>query len=380
MKRVSRFLTLLLLLLFSPTPLLGRQSDSAEKVHAKLEQFRAESGFPGINAAVIFRNRRNFTVSVGLADVESARALKPRDRMLAGSTGKTFVAAAALKLVEEGKLTLDEPASRRLGEEPWFKRLPNAESLTVRHLMRHTSGIPEHVLDRDFLNAIKASPRRVWNPSELLAFALDKPALFPVGQGWSYADTNYIVLGLIVERAAGRSLYQEVERRFLKPLRLSGTIPAISPKTPRLVTGYARPANPFGASGSVMADGKLIVNPQFEWAGGGFASTAEDLARWALELYGGKVLKPETRSEAFDAVPAKTGRGDKYGLGVQVRESAWGVTYGHGGWFPGYLTEMEYFPDKDAAIALQFNTDDFSKLKRSPRAYVAEIARIVFGE
>jgi D-alanyl-D-alanine carboxypeptidase len=164
-----QLLAVFLLLLLGSNPLFGRQSEPAERVRARLEQLRTEFGFPGITAAATFRKGRSFTVSVGLADVESARALKPQDRMLAGSTGKTFVAAAALKLVEEGKLTLDEPASKRLGSEPWFKRLPNAESLTVRHLMRHTSGIPEHVLDPEFLNAIKANPRRVWRPSELLA-------------------------------------------------------------------------------------------------------------------------------------------------------------------------------------------------------------------
>ena len=82
----------------------------------------------------------------------------------------------------------------------------------------------------------------------------------------------------------------------------------------------------------------------------------------------------------LEGVPARTGRGDKYGLGVQIRESAWGVSYGHGGWFPGYLSEMEYFPSKRVAIAVQINTDDMAKLGRRPRAVLAEVARILMGE
>jgi len=91
------------------------------------------------------------------------------------------------------------------------------------------------------------------------------------------------------------------------------------------------------------------------------------------------VLDRPSLKDLLDAVPAKTGRGDKYGLGVQVRESQWGISYGHGGWFPGYFSEMEYFPEDKAAIAVQFNTDDFRKLKRRPRAFVAEVASLVFG-
>jgi len=148
---------------------------------------------------------------------------------------------------------------------------------------------------------------------------------------------------------------------------------------PGLILGYSQPNSPFGFEGPTIIDDKFIVNPQMEWCGGGFASTAQDLARWAKFLYEGKVVDQGSLEDLLNAVPAKTGKGDKYGLGVQVRESNWGTSYGHGGWFPGYLSEMEYFPQYKAAIAVQFNTDDFRKLKKRPRAYVAEVGQIVFG-
>ena len=165
---------------------------------------------------------------------------------------------------------------------------------------------------------------------------------------------------------------------------LKQTIPAVTRTIPGLVPGYSMPNSPFGFTGRTIIDGKFIINPQCEWTGGGFASTAEDLARWAKALYEGKVLKPAALAQMLTGVDATGGRGggggNKYGLGVQIRQTPWGVSYGHGGWFPGYLSEVEYFPQRKTSIALQFNTDDLRKLKRHPHAFVMEAAKIVFGE
>jgi D-alanyl-D-alanine carboxypeptidase len=130
----------------------------------------------------------------------------------------------------------------------------------------------------------------------------------------------------------------------------------------------------------VITGGKFIINPQMEWTGGGLNSTTEDLARWAKALYEGRVLKRSSLEAMLAGVEAKTGRGDKYGLGVQIRQSEWGVSYGHGGWFPGYLSEMEYFPEHKVAIAVQFNTDFGRRIKKGLRQYIADFARLVLGE
>jgi D-alanyl-D-alanine carboxypeptidase len=329
---------------------------------------------------VITPNGRATTISIGTADLENKIELNPRDRMLAGSIGKTFVSAVTLKLVETGAIKLDQKIETWLGREPWFSRLPNARDITLRMLMNHSSGVPEHVLHKDFLKALREQPDKVWKPEELVAYILDTKPLFEAGKGWSYADTNYILVGMIFERVNGKTVYGEVARQILNPLHLNSTSPSDSRTLSGLVPGYVAANSPFGFSGRTLLEGKFIVNPQMEWCGGGFVSTAEDLARWAHALYGGDVLNATTLSTLLDAVPAKTGPGDQYGLGVQVRQSDWGLSYGHGGWFPGYLSEMEYFPQRKTAIALQFNTDDFGKLKRRPHSYLLEAAKIVFGE
>jgi len=250
--------------------------------------------------------------------------------------------------------------------------------------MNHSSGIPEHVLDKKFIAEMRKDPDRIWKPQELISYILDAKPLFPAGKGWSYADTNYILVGMIFERVTKKTVYGEVERRILKPLKLERTIPSDRRVLPEVITGYSMPNSPFGFEGRVIVDGKFIINPQMEWTGGGFASTAEDLARWAKLLYEGKALKKETLDQMLTGVDAKEGRGsgagNKYGRGVQIRTSDWGVSYGHGGWFPGYISEMEYFPQQKIAVAIQFNTDAGRALKKSGRAYIADAMRIIVAE
>lgn len=353
-------------------------------LQAKLDALHAAGSFPGGTIGFVLPDGRCGSVSTGLADVENKIPLKPTDRMLAGSIGKTYVSAVMLQLVQGGKVTLDTKIERWFGSDGWFPRLPNAKDITLRMLMNHSSGIPEHVLNKDFIASMKKDPDRIWKPDELVAYILDAKPLFPAGKGWSYADTNYILVGMIFERITGKTVYGEVQRQILKPLKLERTIPSDRRILPEVIPGYSMPNSPFGFEGRAIIDGKFIINPQIEWTGGGFASTAEDLARWAKQLYEGKVLRKEALDQMLNGVDANEGRGsgpgNKYGLAVQIRTSDWGISYGHGGWFPGYLSEMEYFPQQRIAVAVQFNTDAGRTLKQAPRAYIADAMRIIVAE
>ena len=370
-----------------PALAAGQDSLVAElraRIKSRLDELRAEAGFPGATAGFALADGSAASVSTGLADVENNIPLRPTDRMLAGSIGKTYCSAVMLLAVEEGKAKLDDKIERWLARDAWFQRLPNAREITLRMLMNHSSGIPEHVLDKEFIAAMKRDPDRIWKPEELIAYVLGRKPLFPAGQGWSYADTNYILVGMIFERATGKTVYGEVERRILRPLKLQQTLPSDRRVIPGVITGYSMPNSPFGIEGRMLTGGRFPFNPQMEWTGGGFASTAEDLARWAKALYEGKVLKKSSLDQMLTGVEAREGRGsgagNKYGLACQIRPSQWGTSYGHGGWFPGYLSEMEYFPQHGVAIAIQFNTDEGRRLKRPPRRYIAEIAKIIIGQ
>jgi D-alanyl-D-alanine carboxypeptidase len=350
------------------------------RVQAKLDELHKNAEFPGASVGFILADGSFASASTGLADLENQRPLRPTDRMLAGSIGKTYFAAVVMQLVQEGKLNLDDKIDKWFGREPWFARLPNGKEISLRMLMNHSSGLAEYYELKGFIETLRTKPDMAFKPEVLVECVLDSKPLFAAGQGWSYADTNYILVGMIVERITKKSLYAEVERRILKPLQLTHTRPSDRRVLPGVITGYSMPNSPFGFEGRVIKDGKFIINPQFEWAGGGYASTAEELARWAKALYEGRAFSPAMLEQMLAALPAKTGRGDKYGLGVQVRQSNWGISYGHGGWFPGYLSEMEYFPEHKVAIAIQVNTDARQKLKKGLRAYIADIARLVIGE
>src|SRR5690606_26421272 len=119
-----------------------------------------------------------------------------------------------------------------------------------------------------------AAPDRMWEPEEQIAYVLDSDPPFAAGQGWTYSDTNYILLGLIIEEITGTTLNAEIGRRVLDPLGLEETRPSDSRRLPGLVQGYAGPDNPFGGTDAMIHDGVFAINPQFEWAGGGYYTSA----------------------------------------------------------------------------------------------------------
>lgn len=352
----------------------------SQAVQAKLSELHSVAEFPGATVGFVLPDGRHGSVAVGVSDLVKKTPLAPSDRMLAGSIGKTYVAALVLQLVEEGKINLDEKIEHWFSREVWFGKLPNAKEITLRMLMNHTSGIPEHVLKPEFITAMKAEPDKVWKPEELIAYILDAKPLFQAGQGFSYADTNYILVGMIVERVTKKNLYAEVERRVLRPLKLTNTIPSDRRILPGVVTGHSRPQSPFGFEGPIIVGGKFLFNPQMEWTGGGFASTAEDLARWAKLLYEAKAFGKAYRDQMVAGAEVREALGSGYGLAAQIWKTDLGTSYGHGGWFPGYLSQMEYFPNEKIAVAIQFNTDAVRQLKKGPRRYLLDIAHVVINE
>jgi D-alanyl-D-alanine carboxypeptidase len=366
-------------MLVAATPNLSAQGYLSAALQERLTALHAESGAPGITAAVVLEDGTVLALAAGRSDTIVGRAMTPADRMLQGSVGKTYVAAVALQLVSDGRLDLDAKVSVYLGDEPWYARLPNHADVTVRQLMTHTSGIIRYEFNEQFITDLVADPDRVWKPVEQLAYLFDTEAPFPAGEGWDYSDTNYIILGMIIERLTGTAYYDELERRILEPLGLDNTVPSNARRIPGLVQGYAGVDNPFRLSEAVLVDGEFVINPQFEWTGGGIASTTADLARWAKLLYEGEAFDAAMLPTMLDGVPARLGPNTRYGLGVIIRDTPLGPAWGHSGFFPGYLTEMVYFPDHGIAVAVQFNTSDVRSLAMSPGRVLMELAQVAAG-
>jgi len=311
----------------------------AATLQTSLDEWRASAGAPGASLGVVLKDGQVFGLASGLADRATNRALTPDDLLMTGSTGKTFFAAVALQLIEAGTLDLGAPVSKYLGTKPWFSRLPNANDISVRMLMTHTSGLVRYEMNPKFTADLRANPDKAWTPEEEIAYLLDAPPPFAAGQGWDYSDTNYIVLGMIMEGLTGTKPYDEVQRRFLEPLQLSRVAPTTSRRVPGLAPGYAGPRDPLGLPDEVMTNGVFVINPQFEWTGGGEST---------------------------------------YGLGVIVRPTTpAGPAWGHSGFFPGYQTELVYFPDSGVTVAVQINSSaPRTPGSRTPLRFAYDVAGI----
>ena len=331
---------------------------SATEILPEVDAIVRNHRFPGMTVAIA-RPDGVFTNAAGVANRETSEPMTADNTMLAASIGKTFVAATLLRYVDENRLTLDDPIKIWLGSREWFKDLPNGNAITIRHLLQHQSGLPDHVYMEAFAALL---PERVdsMTPEALIALILDTQPLFAPGEGWAYSDTGFLLLGLIIEEVAGRTYYQEIQDLFITELGLDSTAPSDQKRIPKLARGYASPESGLNLPAVTTGeDGAMLWNPAIEWTGGGLYSTAHDLALWGRAFLSGSLHSHNIFQQAITGV--QTSRNDLtslYGLGVSIRSSsAFGPVYGHRGSIPGYISSLQYYPDYDIAIAFQINTD-----------------------
>ncbi|OLT31690.1 hypothetical protein BJF79_00340 [Actinomadura sp. CNU-125] len=284
-----------------------------------LDTITTEDGAPGAFAEVGDRHGRTVLTS-GVGDVRTRAPMPERSHWRIGSITKTFTATVVLQLVDDGRIDLDAPVERYL---PGVVRGNgnDGRNITVRHLLQHTSGLPDY-LDDLGIDEVVEHPFTHYEPRELLDLALGRPPGFEPGTDWAYSNTGYVVAGLIVEEVTGRPLGDEVERRILEPLRLNGT------RAPRDSAALPWP-HPHGY---VRTDGPLLdrtwLNPSAAFANGSMASGGTDLNRFYAALLDGRLLRPGTLRE----MTTITGVSDDYGLGLmRVPLSCGGYLWGHGG-------------------------------------------------
>jgi D-alanyl-D-alanine carboxypeptidase len=291
------------------------------------------AGAPG--AAALVRDGHGVQQAAsGLADLRTGRPMRPRLNYRVASVTKPFVATVVLQLVAEGRLSLSDTVERWL---PGI--LAYGDQVSIRQLLNHTSGVPEYlVVPLLELYGSEQGRFRSWTPQELVALVADQPPLFPPGTTFSYSNTNYVLAGLIVEAATGRTLGQELTRRIIRPLRLGDTFfPVNRPDIPgRNAHGYSLP---LGDQGPVLEGPLLdftVYNPSLAWAAGNLVSDLGDLTRFFRALLGGRLLSPGLLAEMTTTVPI--GQGAGYGLGLLVLETPCGRLIGHDGGIPGFIT------------------------------------------
>lgn len=371
---MKRSLIVALLLTFLGSTL----SLGAQNLQQALEEELNKKGIPGISVTVIQKGDAQTTVA-GMADPDQKIPLETKHRMLSGSIGKTYFAALIMQLVDQGKLDLDKKAIDYLTDEDWLLKIPNGRQITLRSLLNHTSGIPEYVYANDLWKTIKERPDKQWQGAERLVFIEGQEPLFEVGEGWSYADANYIILGTVVEKVTGRAIYDQVIESILKPYHLNRTEPSIQQDLTDITAAYT--GNLFGNffGEKVSEVNRYGLNPQFEWTGGGFVTNSADLAAWAKIFYSDAIFSSSAHAAVFNPVNEQTGKlntATGYGLGTQIFATSYGIAYGHTGFMPGFLSLMAYLPDYDIAVALQVNTDPYSSLVKG-RFSVYDLLEVV---
>lgn len=289
----------------------------AESFARALDAARAHGEAHGIAFAAVRNGELLWTGASG-RERDGRTPLGPDSTMVIGSVTKTFVAAAVLRLAEEGRLELDDPVSRHL------PAVDVSDEITVRQLLDHTSGLAD-VFNDTSRGWLEDAPGRARTADEILGAVRDP--WYEPGEGWAYANTNYFLLGLIVERLTGQPLDAVLTSRLLAPLGLDST---------RMLTGA--PGDPLEPAWATIF-----------WASGAMTSTAADLARWGDALYAGEVLTPPSRTRML------TVNDHDYGLGAQRIEVGRLTGYGHTGLLNTYTTLLLHLPDEQVTVALLVN-------------------------
>lgn len=324
---------------------------SAPPRHEKLQRALDKQVTDGAAGGILLvrHGERTRVFTSGVADRATRARVRSTDRFRIGSLTKTFVGAAVLQLVGEGRLGLDDTV------EQWLPRaVPNGAAMTVRQLLNHTSGLFDYFNDERVMAPYTGGNLSYrYTPERLLALATAHAPLFAPGSRHEYNNTGYVVLELIVARATGRSLGDELERRIFKPLRLRHTSYGRGPRR------LGRNAHPYA-----RLDGRLTdlnaLDLSFEAASGAIVSTAGDVARFYRALVGGRLLRPALL-DAMQTV-VTPGRHD-YGLGIEKQSLPCGTGWGHTGATPGSTSTAWSTADglHESVALVNREIDDMSK-------------------
>ncbi|WP_370086474.1 serine hydrolase domain-containing protein [Ekhidna sp.] len=370
-----------LLSLFASTCILFLIFGQSDKeIQAALDSIQKSAGFPGVVFTYIDTDGNVRAFASGMADEENNIAMSTDHKLHGGSTGKTVVSAVIMQLVSEGSIALDDKVSRYLGDNIWYSRLANAAEITVRNLLQHTSGIIRYEFKEAFLNDLAVDPSKIWKPEELLSYVLDDEPPFAVGEGFTYSDTNYILLGMIIEKVTGNTFYQEAENRVLKPLNITTFSPTNNSTIPNMAQGYYTEGSDYalGFRAPFLVDGKAQNNMQFEWTGGGYAYRNSDYARLLKSLYEGEVFDMDELGDEFFSYANAPEINGQYGLGViKYVFPGLGTFIGHSGFFPGYNTAGFYHPDSGQVFTMQINSTNEAQLQRFFGSYLGLVRMIM---
>ncbi|WP_097956172.1 MULTISPECIES: serine hydrolase [Streptomyces] len=318
--------------LMTPLALVPPAASAAgpDTVQRALNTLVRDGGTPAALASVKGPGGRDRTYTAGTGDLATGAPVPVDGQVRIGSNTKTFVAVVVLQLVAERKVSLDAFVDTYLPGLVRGKGI-DGRRITVRHLLQQTSGLPEYT-------SRLGDDVRYYAPRELLATALRHPADFAPGKRWKYSNTNYVLAGLIVQKITGRPLADEIDRRVIQRIGLRHTyFPAPGDASIREPHPHGYHREPAQTPLRDITE----MDPSWAWAAGQMISTNSDLNRFFTALLTGRLLPAPQLARMRSTVPADAtfGPGARYGLGLVSRPlPCGGLSWGHGGSFPGYET------------------------------------------
>lgn len=312
----------------------------------QLEAEMKQLHVPGAIFSVNLPGQGDWTAALGVSDLATGVPMNVRSAMRIGSITKTFTATVVLHLVEEGRLQLDDPIGKYRSD------VPDGANITLRELLNMTSGLFDYTADSGFMQTVADNPHKVWAPEELLKAAFRHQPYFPPGQSWRYSNTNYIVLGLLVEQITGQPIARLFQREIFEPLNMSGTY------LPSGASGALPNPHPhgytFSSATATTPQDVTDFNPSLAWAAGSAISTVRDMRIWARALATGRLLSPAIQQERLTWIDlgVKWVNADlRDGLGI----GDFGGVIGHDGEVPGFQSFEGYFPEKGATVVVLTN-------------------------
>jgi D-alanyl-D-alanine carboxypeptidase len=338
-------------------------------LQAVVEKATKEMLVPG--AIVAIRTPQgSYIAAVGTTELGKQTPPDVNTHFRIASNSKTMTAALVVLLAQEGKVTFADPVS------DYVPDVPNGANITVADLLTMRSGLYNYTNAPEFSAALDADLAKAWTPQEVLAFAFAHPPNDPPNTAYEYNNTNYALLGLIAEKAGGRSLEDQLQERLFAPLGLQQTsLPAVDNAS--LPVPYSH-GYMYGGSAYAMVDdlypadikaaakaGTLKPidytnqNASYAHAAGGVISTADNMATWIRNLVSGKVFDADHQRQWLTSVRAEdpdNADGQKYGYGISYqRFSPTASMYYHGGEMPGFNSFMGYDPDNDVTLVIWTN-------------------------
>lgn len=324
----------------APAATMG--AELTTRLDGAVERVMAEAEVPG--AIIGIRGPQGeYLRAFGVADKKTRAPMKTDFYSRIGSQNKTFTVTAVLQLADQGRLGLDDPISR------FVHGVPRGDEITLRHLARMQSGLPNYSLNPAFAQALYDDPRRVFTPRQLLDYAFSQPSAFAPGDGFEYCNTNTVLLGLVIEKVGGQALPDFLREHITTPLGLDDT---------SFPTDHSFP-KPHAAGYTMQtADGRETTatdwNPSWAWAAGSMISTLHDMQLWAPALATGRLLTRQMQQERLQTVDSE-GKPAPHGYGLGLFNLAGWI--GHNGSLPGYQTVSVYLPERQIALVIVINTD-----------------------